>query len=60
MVNPRTLLFLLYINDLDLTCDKLMEVLFADDTNLFITGKNLYQITDIMNTESMVTGEYKC
>ncbi len=45
------LLFLLYINDLALTCDKRMAVLFADDTNLFITGKNLYQITEIMNTE---------
>ncbi len=28
-----------------------MAVLFADDTNLFITGKNLHQITEIMNTE---------
>ncbi len=45
------LLFLLYINDLALTFDKLRAVLFADDTNLFITGKNLHQITEIMNTE---------
>ncbi len=33
------LLFLLYINDLALTCDKRMAVLFADDTNLLITSK---------------------
>ncbi len=45
------LLFLLYINDLALTCDKLMAVLFGDNTNLFITGKHLHQITEIMNTE---------
>ncbi len=28
-----------------------MAVLFADHTNLFITGKYLHQITEIMNTE---------
>ena len=45
------LLLLIHINDLATTCDKLMVVLFADDTNLFIHGTNLHQIADTINTE---------
>ena len=38
------LLFLLYINDI-LNCSKLgIFVLFADDTNIFIKGKNLADV----------------
>ena len=33
------LLFLLYINDLSFVCKYTFPVLFADDTNLFLSGK---------------------
>ena len=39
--NLGPLLFLLYINDLALVSPKLFVILFADDSNLFCTGKNL-------------------
>ena len=35
------LLFLLYINDLPSALEKLRPIMFADDTNLVMTGKNL-------------------
>ncbi len=44
----RPVLFLLY---LALTCDKIMAVLFGNDTNLFITDKNLHKIAKTMDTE---------
>ena len=34
------LLFLIYINDLNNSTDNLSTILFADDTNLFCSGKN--------------------
>ena len=33
------LLFLIYINDLANTCKTALPILFADDTNIFTTGK---------------------
>ena len=33
------LLFLLYINDLSTVSNDCFSVLFADDTNMFVTGK---------------------
>ena len=41
------LLFLIYINDLANVSNKLFSLLFADDSNMFIHGKN---INDLMNT----------
>ena len=35
------LLFLVYINDLTNVSDKLFSILYADDTNLFIQGKDI-------------------
>ena len=35
------LLFILYINDFAKVSDKLFHVLFADDTNVFLNGKNM-------------------
>ena len=44
------LLFLLYINDIH-TCSSLLSfILFADDTNLFISGKNIEEL-EILVTE---------
>lgn len=45
------LLFLLYINDLADVSDKLFALLFADDSNMFITGKNIDELIDSMNIE---------
>ena len=44
------LLFLIYINDLSNICGSMMPLLFADDTNLFKSGKNSQHIqTEIEN-----------
>ena len=45
------LLFLLYINDLPRVSKILMSFLFADDTNLFITGNDIQEIVRIINEE---------
>ena len=34
------LLFLIYVNDLHKASNTLLEVMFADDTNLFLSHKN--------------------
>ena len=43
------LLFILYINDLNTVLDVLRTIMFADDTNLFLTGKNLDEIKIQLN-----------
>ncbi len=49
---PLLFLLYMYINDLVLTCDKHMAVLFADDkTNCLLLVNSLHQIADIMNIE---------
>jgi len=45
------LLFLIYINDLNIVTKLLTFIMFADDTNIFISGKNLTDISSIVNTE---------
>ena len=45
------LLFILYINDLNTISKKLRTIMFADDTNLFMTGKNLDEIKIQLNEE---------
>ena len=45
------LLFLLYINDLSSVSSKLFSLLFADDSNMFITGKDPNELIKTMNTE---------
>ena len=45
------LLFLIYVNDLFKTSNRLMEVMFADDTNLFIFHKSIDTLFAIMNVE---------
>ena len=44
------LFFLLYVNDIDNVCTDLYSVLFADDTNLFISGKEIEPLYSSMNT----------
>ena len=43
------LLFLLYINDIYNVCPNLCPILFADDTNLFISGENITDLYTSMN-----------
>jgi len=38
------LLFLVYVNDISNISKKLSCILFADDTNIFATGKTLHEI----------------
>ena len=45
------LLFLLYINDICNISKNVSTILFADDTNIFATGKNITEVTRIMNYE---------
>lgn len=45
------LLFLLYINDLSYVSSKLFSVLFADDSNMFLSGNNPNELIQLMNTE---------
>ena len=45
------LLFLIYINDLPNVSNIIFSIIFADDTNFFIAGKNIDDLIDIMNTE---------
>jgi len=45
------LLFLLYINDLSTVTKVFTLIMFADDTNMFISGKNLNHLATIANVE---------
>ena len=45
------LLFLIYINDLGTVSNKIFTLLFADDSNLFLSGKNPDQLIQEMNLE---------
>ena len=45
------LLFLLYINDLANVSNVLFSLLFADDSNMFVSGKNPDELLNIMNAE---------
>ena len=38
------LLFIIYINDLSNVCNHMMSLLFADDTNLFVSGKDVIKL----------------
>ena len=45
------LLFLLYINDIASVSSILLSTLFADDTTLFYSSKNLQELSDVVNNE---------
>ena len=44
-------LFLLNVNDLFCVSSVLYTIMFADDTNMFIQGKNISELENIMNEE---------
>ena len=45
------LLFLIYINDLTTLSDKMLTIMFADDTSIFIQGNNIHEMEIAMNSE---------
>ena len=45
------LLFLIYINDLSSVSNHCFSILFADDTNLFTTGKEIEIMCDRLNDD---------
>ena len=50
------LFFLIYINDLATVSRNSLPILFADDTNIFSTGKNLSELSESLN-EALVNIE---
>ena len=47
----RPLLFLMYINDLPNCSEKLCFKIFADDTNVFASARDLKSLERLMNSE---------
>ena len=52
------LLFLIYINDLAYASDKIFSLLFADDSNLFLSGKDPNALIRSMNIEMIKIVEW--
>jgi Txe/YoeB family toxin of Txe-Axe toxin-antitoxin module len=52
------LLFLIYINDLVYVSRELYFVLFADDTNVFLSGKNINDVVNRINNELLSIVEW--
>ena len=52
------LLFLIYVNDLPASLEKLIPVMFADDTNLIIRGKSLEELTNAINADLKTLNDY--
>ena len=52
------LLFLLFINDLHYVSDQLTLILFADDTNIFISGNSVHQLNLVLNQELAKVGDW--
>ena len=53
------LLFIVYINNLNSVSKKLKTLMFADDTNLFLSGKDLIEIEKEINTELVYVIEWQ-
>ena len=52
------LLFLIYINDLPAALNKLIPVMFADDTNLIVKGNNICELIKTLNAELESLSDY--
>ena len=52
------LLFLIYINDLPNTSSVLHYILFADDSNIFLSGANLEKLIELANTELKIASDW--
>ena len=56
--NLGPLLFLIYINDLNNSTKNLSTILFADDTNLFCSGKDINELECNINAELVNVQEW--
>ena len=54
------LLFLIYINDLAMVSNAFLSVLFADDTNLFISGHDIETLCNKINEDLEKIQEWLC
>lgn len=55
------LLFIIYINDLPNALRNSKPIMYADDTNIFLHGNNVKDMTDSFNAELLSLNEYlKC
>ena len=54
------LLFILYVNDMPSAVARLNVIMFADDTNLFISSKDIKSSIQIMNEELNKFTEWFC
>ena len=52
------LLFLIYINDLKSVCVNTFPILFADDTNIFMSGKDTRELEIKMNDELIAISKW--
>ena len=52
------ILFLIYINDLNQISEILQTIMFADDTNLFLSGKNAIDVESQFNRELVLISEW--
>src|SRR5688572_17787969 len=52
------LLFLLYVNDVSNTSSLLHFIMFADDTNVFMSNKSIEVLVNTMNAELKLVGEW--
>ena len=52
------LFFIIYINDLKNALNSCFPVMYADDTNIFISGKNIDSMTNEMNIELQNLSKY--
>ena len=52
------LLFLIYINDISKVSKTLLPIIFADDTNVFLSGRDIDQIIRLMNVELTLVVEW--
>ena len=57
---PGPLLFLLFVNNIYLVTKASLPVLFADDTNIFITGTNSKEMCDKINEDLENIRELLC
>ena len=52
------LLFLIYVNDISNTSSLLHFVMFADDTNVFMSDKSIHVLVNKMNIELKLVGDW--
>jgi hypothetical protein len=57
-INTRTIIFLIYVNDICDVSDTLELISFADDTNEFFSHNDLHVLTNTINTELLKFSEW--